>query len=142
MSTDINGWIEVKIPGYDDWYGAVSLTVAGERDYWIFDCLFGTGRVSPPLLPLAERRGTPQGLSPESRADLAEFGGSTPQTMTWLSWSEIPDVDWTRPVDWPTAKGVERIEASEGWKLLFSLCRFLSGQYGAHNVRFVAWFGY
>ena len=103
MGIDINGWIEVRI--LDEWRGAVDLTVAGGRDYWVFDCLFGTHRVSSVrFAPLAERRGIPPDPSPEILSDLAGHDRSCVENITWLSWAEIVNIDWSHTIEWPTVE--------------------------------------
>jgi len=99
MAIDIHGWIEVRPL---EWHGAVSLSFAGWRDYWVFDALFGTSRVSPRFFPIAARRGVPSDPSKELLSDLADYGPSIAEDVTWVLWADVAALDWTHVLEWPT----------------------------------------
>jgi hypothetical protein len=121
MSTDITGWIEVKRNNY--WFGVVRINVLLQRNYPMFDFLFG-GRSQDYAGALAGKRGIPEDRSIEVKDGWGDGDGIA---GTWMSWSELKSVDWEKHTSILT----------NDWKRLFELMHLLSEWDNVEDVRLV-----
>jgi hypothetical protein len=140
MGLQLHGWIEIRIPDYSQgWEEAINVDHLGiGRMNEIFIHVFGImpsgSRVEDDLYPLAAARGVPSDASPEVR----EWDPEDPRTgykgHTWILWSELEHTPWGQG----TLPSGEPLPAR--WRTLFELMALLGKEYGADQVRLVAWF--
>jgi hypothetical protein len=120
MGTDILGWVEIRLKKNDFWIGVVKIDYLVERNYRMFDLLFG-GRSGNFDTALAAKRGRPFPLSGE----VDERGYS--EELTWITWNELEAVDWSQHESFLT----------EGWRSLFDMMRVLANRSDVSEVRLV-----
>ena len=95
MGIDIYGWVEAKLPFYEEggWKPVIDLFwLYDVRDYDFFGCFFGVRNYAR-FRPLAPERGLPADISPEVKREVERFGGDA-FGHTWITWDEIKQVDW------------------------------------------------
>jgi hypothetical protein len=119
MSTDIHGWVEVKL--YDYWVGVIHISRLMRRNYPMFDFLFG-GRSENYETAIAGMRGDPPNPSEEYK----DWGGG----QTWIIWKEIQSIDWSKH---------ENI-LSDDWRRLFKMMELLSEDPRFEDIRLVVSF--
>ncbi len=107
MGIDINGWVEAKLPFYeqpplvegddwkleeDVWKPVLDLFwLYDVRDYDSFGCFFGVRNYAQ-FRPIAPERGLPVDVSAQVKKDAERSDGAFGQT--WISWDEIKQIDW------------------------------------------------
>jgi hypothetical protein len=116
MGTDIGGWIEIKT--YNTWFATVQLIPIMQRNYRMFDFLFG-GRSDNYDDAIAGNRGMPDDLSKEAK-----------YCETWIAWSELQNIDWSKHED----------IMSDDWRDLFKIMKILADNGISHDVRLVVYF--
>lgn len=96
MGCDIHGYVEVDKRHYDDedswWKPAGNLFPFVGRSYDSFGCLFGVRNYAG-FEPVADGRGVPSNLSREVKEDYQSWG-SDAHSASYLTFSEIKDIDW------------------------------------------------
>jgi hypothetical protein len=95
MGTDIYGWVEAKLPFYEEggWKPVIDLFwLYDVRDYDSFGCFFGVTNYAK-FRPIAPGRGLPADISPEVKQDVEHFGDDA-FGHTWITWDEIKQIDW------------------------------------------------
>ncbi|MFF4852467.1 hypothetical protein [Streptomyces sp. NPDC001194] len=93
MGTDMHGFIECRDEDDRRWNGAIDIAhLYDGRSYAAFGALFGV-RDATSFRPLAEYRGLPADVSPES---LAGFASWSPDAAgaSWITWAELAAADW------------------------------------------------
>ncbi|MFF4318605.1 hypothetical protein [Streptomyces sp. NPDC001568] len=98
MGIDLNGFVECRWDrrlDEDDrtWHGAINHAhLYDGRSYLAFGSLFGV-RDTDTFRPLADHRGLPADVSPETLADMQPWGRDAPEA-SWITWAELPATDW------------------------------------------------
>jgi hypothetical protein len=95
MGTDIHGWVEAKLPFYEEggWQQVIGLFwLYDVRDYDAFGCFFGVRNYAQ-FRPIAPERGLPADVSLEVKQDAARWGNEA-FGHTWIIWDEITQIDW------------------------------------------------
>lgn len=101
MGVDIDGWIEVRDKPLDDffseitWFGVIQVGVLLHRNTNAFGCLFGVRNPSG-FVPIAAHRGLPPDASDRVRGEIKE--PDEYHSHTWVTWSELQQVDWDESV--------------------------------------------
>lgn len=97
MGLDIYGAIECRpVFEYGDaipakWEYSIDLSqLNGKRNYDAFGCLFGIRNFAG-FEPLAEDRGLPDDVADRTREECERYSAIG---TTWISWSELANVDW------------------------------------------------
>jgi hypothetical protein len=143
MGLQMHGWVEIRIPDYTQrWEAAINVDhLAIGRMNEIFMQVFGImpsgARVEDDLHPLAAARGVPSDASPEVREwdpEVNSYAGYPDTGHTWIHWSELEHIPWGQGMR-PSGEPVP-----DRWRTLFELMALLGKEYGADQVRLVAWF--
>jgi hypothetical protein len=118
MSTDIIGWVEVRIN--EHWFGVVDIQVLMQRNYRMFDFLFG-GRNDNFVDAIAGRR------MPEEKSREAEKSGIW---ESWIGLDELLEIDWTKHKDIFT----------DDWKRLIEIMKLVSQTERVTDTRLIVSF--
>jgi len=94
MGTDIHGWVEIKPPLSEMWFGVINLgSLLGDRNYDLFRWFFGVHMwgysAATPITPLAPHRGSPHDASQEAKTDYEAAVAAYPNeihSVTWITW--------------------------------------------------------
>ncbi|MET9606491.1 hypothetical protein ABZZ17_15640 [Streptomyces sp. NPDC006512] len=103
MGVDLNGFIECRWDRWLDeddhsWSGAIDLAhLYNGRSYVAFGSLFGM-RDTASFRPLADQRGLPPDVSPETLADMEPWGPDV-KGASWITWAELEAADWDEVSD-------------------------------------------
>ncbi|HEY7416403.1 MAG TPA: hypothetical protein VH593_14515 [Ktedonobacteraceae bacterium] len=120
MGWDINGFIECCPQTAQEavWIVTEDLYPLYEgRNYDSFGCLFGVQNYAN-FRPIAEGRGLPPDVVPETRKRHAGFGPEVAGT-TWISWAEIKAIDWEEESEQADSR-IHRYERNENGELVFT----------------------
>jgi hypothetical protein len=90
MGCDIHGWIEIRLPGLDEWLKVVHAGLIFDREYKMFACLFGV-RNYWNLRPLFAMRGRP--FDSDKRETV--LGHSA----TFATYRELSTIDLDEPIE-------------------------------------------
>jgi hypothetical protein len=120
MGWDITGVIECRQQTAQEaaWIVAEQLyPLYSGRNYDSFGCLFGMQNYAN-FRPIAEGRGLPPDVAPETREKHTDFGGEAAGT-TWISWAEIKAIDWEEESEQADSR-IHRYERNENGELVFT----------------------
>ena len=155
MGCDIHGYVEQDFfaeyekQEHQSWYSVVSLDMVAERNYKIFNKLFGVRGDSDN--GIAYNRGLPKDEEeqnkpkdsesnwderPNSVIDLEKWG-SDAHSVSYIYWDEIKDV-LDNDFDSLLYEGSNDIPF--GWKFVFDSMKRLAKRKGSKGVRMVVWF--
>lgn len=144
MGCDIRGVVEINTRGRGDsdtdredwWCVLTNVMIWVERNYEMFARLFGV-RDRHGIQPVAPDRGLPDDRSDELEAELDWYRDRPPGDL-------FGTVEFHSP-SWITLATLQEIDLDEeivtpGWERLFTVMELFAEEYGAENVRLVAWF--
>src|SRR5262245_35674566 len=96
------GWVELYSPYSEMWSNVIRIDALDNRNYDLYEWLFGVKKALGGVQPLAAKRGMPPHPAATTQsqylADMAKF----PQEyfgLTWIGWTEIEAVDWDASLD-------------------------------------------
>jgi hypothetical protein len=141
LGCDIHGWVEVRPYKWDEEYWSAVYDIDHlDRNYVLFDRLFGVRGPHDNVKPLAEQKGIPpSGVHDEFndwRAKDLAYWEADGHSHSWVSLQEIIDNEKTLLAPYA---GYDENHALK-WAMLFNIMKELSKVYGIDNVRLVAWF--
>lgn len=121
MGWDVVGFIECRQQNAQsqetNWTGVKNLYPLYQgRNYDSFGCLFGWKNFAH-FRPIAEGRGLPSDVSPETREDYENFGKEA-AGATWVNWSEIKAIDWEEESEEADSR-IHRYERNEQGELVY-----------------------
>jgi hypothetical protein len=102
VRTDLYGWVELYSPYSEMWCNVIRIDALDNRNYELYQWLFGIKKVLGSVQPIAEKRGMPPNPSAETESDYLADVTHFPQEyfgLTWISWTEIEAIDWGAPLD-------------------------------------------
>jgi hypothetical protein len=102
MGTDLVGWVELYSPHSEVWSNVLRIDALDNRNYELYEWLFGVKNRLRSVQPVAANRGAPPnpavGTESEYLTDITRF----PQEyfgLTWICWTEVKAIDWDAPLD-------------------------------------------
>jgi len=119
MSTDITGWVEIKINNH--WFGVIHINVLIQRNYSMFDFLFG-GRNEDYENAIAGSR------MPE---DLSSNAIDKGIWETWIGLDELLAINWDDHA---------HVHFTDDWKRLIEMMKLVSQGDRVTDVRLVCTF--
>ena len=121
MSTDITGWIEVKVN--DHWFGVIKLNYIIQRNYSMFDFLFGGRNDDYENAIAGQRLPLPEEMSREAEEDGI--------WETWIGLDELLIIDWEEHED---------VNFTDDWKRFIEMMKLVSQGERVTDVRLVCSF--
>lgn len=107
MSTDMYGWVEIRVLEAnamhgDVWESEVVVRRLANREYEVWGWLFGVQGDEGSRPPIAPSRGLPADVADMTKTDYAAARSAHPHELhstTWITWAEIASIDWDERVD-------------------------------------------